>query len=610
MTYSTAKRRTSLFLALVAPFLLLTVSPALADNWHFSAPDRIVAIGDIHGAYDALIETLQAADVIDSDLAWIGGKTNLVFTGDLLDRGADSRLVMDLIMRLETEARKDRGRVHLVLGNHEVMNLVGDLRYVADEEYASFLDMESPKERESWYRHFRRSQPADSNEEMLRAEFNKAAPPGFFGHRRAFRHDGHYGKWLLKKPLMVVVNDTVFVHGGVPPYVAEHGLYGVNVDLKKDLIDYVRKRAILQDASIMSPVYPFKKSPQILWEINQSSPLPNKFKDTAQRVIDLTLSPLHKPVGPTWYRGTASCSGLIEGDALDVAFAKIGAERVVMGHTYTVTRTIQQRMSGRTIEIDTGMLKSAYRGTGNALIIEGDKVHVVNQDGGTELSPIEHPVRVGHEEMAIDDDGLAEILRTGFVTQLAADGAAWKLVHVETDEQWVFAYFRDLPEGHQSAPEIAAYKLDRMLQLGMIPVTVRREIDGKQGTLQFVPADAITERERVATGQGDGAPCGLDKQQSAMHVFDVLINNGVRTPSTMLYSPDNWLLMLVDHEHSFGTDAGRPEHLRNVELAIGNQWRNALRKLDDNTLRDALGDILDEQQLAALGHRRDSLIND
>jgi len=610
MTNTIPKRRTGLCLALIAPLLLLSVPPVLADKWHFSAPDRIVAIGDVHGAYDALIETLQVAGIIDDDLAWSGGKTHLVSTGDLLDRGADSRLVMDLIMRLEREASRAGGKVHLVLGNHEVMNLVGDLRYVADEEYASFLDMESAKERESWYQHFRKSKPADSDESMLRAEFNKAAPPGFFGHRRAFRPDGHYGKWLLKKPLMVVVNDTVFVHGGVPPYVAEHGLKGINVTLKEDLIDYVKTRAILQDAAVMSPIYPFKKTPQIMWERNQAGQLAEEDKDNAQRVIDLTHSPLHKPVGPTWYRGTASCSGLIEGDALDAAFSRIDANRVVMGHTYTVTRLIQQRMGGRTVEIDTGMLNSTYGGSGHALIIEDDVLSVVNQDGRTELSPIDHPVRVGHEDMALDDDGLEEILRNGVVTQLAADGAAWQLVHVATDEHWVFAYFRELPEDHESLPEVAAYRLDRLLQLGMIPVTVRREIEGVQGTLQFVPADAITERERVATGQGDGAPCGLGKQQDAMHVFDALINNGVRSPSTMLFSPEEWLLMLVDHEHSFGTGIDRPEHLRDVDLAIGNQWREALRKLDDDTLQDNLGNVLDQQQLVALGKRRDILIND
>ena len=73
--------------------------PAFADEWHFSDVERIVAVGDVHGAYDALVATLQNAGVIDEDLKWSGGKTHLVSTGDLLDRGAHSRRVMDLMSR-------------------------------------------------------------------------------------------------------------------------------------------------------------------------------------------------------------------------------------------------------------------------------------------------------------------------------------------------------------------------------------------------------------------------------------------------------------------------------------------------------------------------------
>ena len=113
-------------------WLLLPLSFAQADEWHFSGVERIVAVSDIHGAYGALVETLQEADVVDKRLAWSGGKTHLVITGDLLDRGPDSRRVMDLVMRLEIEAPRAGGRVHQLLGNHEVMNLIGDLRYVAD----------------------------------------------------------------------------------------------------------------------------------------------------------------------------------------------------------------------------------------------------------------------------------------------------------------------------------------------------------------------------------------------------------------------------------------------------------------------------------------------
>lgn len=589
--------------------LFAPLSLAQADKWHFSGVERIVAVSDIHGAYDALVTTLQEADVINDSLAWSGGSTHFVITGDLLDRGPDSRRVMDLIMRLEHEAAFAGGRVHQLLGNHEVMNLIGDLRYVSDEEYAAFLDIETVEERELWYQRFRSSKPADSDEATVRWEFDEKAPPGFFGHRRAFRHDGVYGRWLLSKPMMIVINNTVFTHGGVPPFVAEHGLTGVNEALKKDLYDYVATRATVEDAAVMSPIDRFKGSPAILTEKMKAGQIADEFMGSVQSIVDLSESPLHGPAGPTWYRGTASCNRLIEGDALNNALGTLGATRVVIGHTSTITRQVQQRMNGRIIEIDTGMLKATYEGSGNALIIEGEEISVVNQDGRAGLSPIAHPMRVGHESMAIDDNTLAALLTHGRVVDSNTDGAAWRLVQVANDETSVFAYFRELPQNETFVPELAAYRLDRLLGLGMVPTTVRREIDGQHGTLQFVPAATMTERERVVDGEGRRAPCTLDKQMGAMYVFDALIYNPARTPSSMLYSPDDWLLMLVDHEYAFGTQEGRPMYLREVEFAIGDQWRAALLELDNKALRAELGDVLDESNLMALFNRRDALIN-
>jgi len=585
-------------------------SSALADEWHFSGVKRIVALSDIHGAYGAFVATLQKSDVIDDSLVWSGGKTHLVITGDLLDRGPESRRAMDLIIRLEQEAPIAGGRVHQLLGNHEVMNLIGDLRYVSDEEYAAFLDIESPKERELWYQRFRASKPADSDESAIRWEFDEKAPPGFFGHRRAFRHDGFYGMWLLKKPIMIVINDTAFVHGGVPPYVSDHGLTGVNVALKDDLRDYVMTRAILEDAAAMSPIERFKESPSSLTERMAAGQIADEFMSATQDVVDLSRSPLHLPVGPTWYRGTATCSRLVEGDELIAALNEISAHRVVLGHTPTVTRRVQQRMNGRIVEIDTGMLQTHYDGMGHALIIEGDKLSVVDQDGQTDLWPIPHPLRVGHESLAVDDDALASILENGIVEELNAATTARRLVKVTSDEQSVFAYFSELPRDVHFAPELAAFKLDRMLGLGMVPVTVRREIAGQDGTLQFVPPETRTERERVADGEEDKAPCPLEKQMGAMFVFDSLIYNAARTPSTMLYSPEDWLLMLVDNENSFGAEQGRPAYLKDIDLTIGEQWRTALLDIDDETLRTILGDVLDNRRITALAKRRDALLDD
>ncbi len=99
---------------------------------------RIVAIGDVHGAADAFVSILTTAGLIDANKQWIGGRTILVQTGDVTDRGAGTRAALDLLMSLEKQAAKAGGRVHALLGNHEVMNLTGHMRDASPEIFASF----------------------------------------------------------------------------------------------------------------------------------------------------------------------------------------------------------------------------------------------------------------------------------------------------------------------------------------------------------------------------------------------------------------------------------------------------------------------------------------
>jgi len=590
--------------------ILMPTGTMLASEWEFTGVDRVVAVSDIHGAYDTMVATFVAASVIDETLAWVGGATHLVITGDLLDRGSDSRKVMDLIMRLESEALAAGGRVHQLIGNHEVMNLVGDLRYVAVREYAAFADDESEEEREQWFRHYQRLQPPESDEMTLRASFDKLAPPGFFGHRRAFRADGHYGEWLLGRPLMVVIDGTAFVHGGISPFVAEHGLDGVNGDLKTELGVYVGELGVLEDQGILSPIVNFYDHPATLQAAITSEQLTEPQKKSAELIIDLNGSPIHGPNSPLWYRGTAGCSDLIEGDALNAALEKIGARRAVIGHTPTITRRVLQRMNGRVIEIDTGMNYASYKGSGNALLIEGDTLSVINESGVTNSPPVGHPRRVGYRSSSISASDLEQILSSGAITGTRLDGAGRTLVQFQAGGKELNAMFEERPRKKGSLPELAAYKLDRMIGLDMIPVTVRREVNGKQGTLQFLPTSTKSEAERGTTGGGGSAWCPLQRQWNTMYLFDALIYNAARNPSVMLYSKDNWQLMLVNHNESFRNTKTRPPHLKNIPLEITDSWLNALNGLTDNALQEKLGDVLDKRQLAALAKRRDGLIED
>src|SRR5688572_28492471 len=98
-----------------------------ADNsCDVTTTERVVAIGDVHGAHDQFVAILRAAGLIDGRSRWRGGRAILIQTGDVFDRGTDSRKSVDLLRRLERDARSAGGRVIALMGNHEVMRLVGD----------------------------------------------------------------------------------------------------------------------------------------------------------------------------------------------------------------------------------------------------------------------------------------------------------------------------------------------------------------------------------------------------------------------------------------------------------------------------------------------------
>ena len=115
---------------------------------HIKKYKRIVCIGDLHGDYDALIISLRKAKVIRGRWnRWVGGDTIIVQMGDQVDgggRGEDSKIVdsemkiMKFLMKLHNQAIAKGGGVYCLLGNHELMNVMGDFRYVSKEGAKKF----------------------------------------------------------------------------------------------------------------------------------------------------------------------------------------------------------------------------------------------------------------------------------------------------------------------------------------------------------------------------------------------------------------------------------------------------------------------------------------
>ncbi|MGB5344851.1 MAG: metallophosphoesterase [Woeseia sp.] len=583
--------------------LLLQGACANSAEVRATGVERVVAISDVHGAFDAMQRALQQAGVIDTGGQWTGGKTHLVVTGDIVDRGPESRAAMDLLMRLEPAAAAAGGQVHVLLGNHEVMNLVGDLRYVSSAEYAAFADEELPAERERWRQAFIKRATAFSSEDVLSEQFARAHPPGFFAHRRAFAADGAYGKWLLSKPLLIVLNDTAFVHGGLAPRIAEFGLDGVNAAMKKELTDYVAAVAVLNDAGLLHPGDSFYAHRKILDAAGDSGSLPQAAADAIKTVLAEAEFSIHDQDGPLWYRGNIICSPLTEQARIQPVLDALGARRVVVGHTPTVSRDVVTRLGGKVIEIDTGMLNAYYNGSGHALVLEGSDLAVVDEQGGrSQILPDPRPN--GHGAMRLAD--IEDLLQTGEVLlgEKRSDGsypAQVKRADTTLDAVFIPA------KSKKASPDVAAYRLDRMLELQAVPPTVRRELNGRDGALQLRPENNISEDQRIAKQLGGGAWCPLQAQWDAMFVFDALIQNEVRAQKDIQYSRESWQMFLTNHYDAFGTGRNLPRYLKDVPLDVNDAWRAALQSLDEQRLQQ-LEDVLDSRQLRALLKRRDTLL--
>ncbi len=215
------RRMWRLAVALAAAALTMA-QPAMAQSARGSQPQRIVAVGDLHGDYQAWIEIASRAGLIDRRSRWAGGSAVLVQTGDITDRGPDSLKIIRHLMRLQGQARRSGGRVVVVLGNHEAMNMTDDLRYVHAGEFAAFANAGSDRLRQRIYEAnkitiaaaYRSANPAMTDAEIRQA-WLAANPPGKLEHQAAWSPRGELGRWTMANPAVARIGDTLFVHGGV-----------------------------------------------------------------------------------------------------------------------------------------------------------------------------------------------------------------------------------------------------------------------------------------------------------------------------------------------------------------------------------------------------------
>lgn len=390
-------------------FFLILLVPGLAnakakkvDDYHWTGVERVIAIGDLHGDYGQYIKVMQSAGLINNRGKWIGGDTHLVQTGDITDRGDDSRKIIDHLVKLSKQARKKGGYVHLLIGNHESMNVMGDLRYVTAGEFQAFAGPNASRYQDMQWQvqldWMRDNDPTfeEIDLEAYRKEWEQRVPLGWVEHRQAWSLNGEYGGWVKDNAVAIQVNDTIFLHGGISAKYCKFSLQSL--------------------------------TEQVIAAMQSADPA--------------ATSILNDEWGPLWYRGLAQEEEEdVFGQTLDNILARYGAKRIVVGHTPT-GGVVWPRFDQRVVVNDTGI--AAYYGSHKGVLeLTAEGVTAIYGDRRIPL-PAKNEGREAYLRAVIEADSNNSQLKARLSRMLAP-----------TDEKATAPAQAATPENADTAPLVA-----------------------------------------------------------------------------------------------------------------------------------------------------------
>jgi hypothetical protein len=343
----------SRLLAILAATIVMGSALPVEARSSWDHVERVVVFGDLHGDYAKFHDMLVQAGLIDAHDGWSGGKTHLVQVGDVPDRAPDTRKIMDLLMRLEREAPRAGGYVHALIGNHEAMNMEGDLRYTTPGEFAAFADRDSPRRRDLYYdasvKALKAKPPPGGLPKFdadYRAKFDADHPLGWVEHQYAWSADGPYGRWVLGHDAVIRIDDAIYLHAGIAPSFTAFDIDALN----KALIAALQGRPQTREG------------PQnIMWDAQ------GQWSDQS----------------PVWYRGDALNDETAESPQTAAVLKRYGVHHEVVGHTKRFSM-VNSRFDGGVIFTDIAV-KAGCPDPHAFLVKQGGKLSTVYRGQQLEL---------------------------------------------------------------------------------------------------------------------------------------------------------------------------------------------------------------------------------
>jgi hypothetical protein len=589
---------------LLGVFLILLLCPAAISAreipCEWSKVEKIVAIGDIHGDYENFLSILEKVGIVNDNLHWTGGKTHLVQIGDILDRGPGAKDAFDLLMRLEKESEAAGGMVHVLLGNHEELNITGRSldypSYVTVEQFISFIPEDFFKKKTKDYI----KRLPDKDKALAESQGLNLSSDGNFrlfweklirGDKEARsvyvrNFDNTYGKWLLQKNAVIKINDIIFSHAGISEKYSKWKLRDINDQLRSELRHFIQ--------SSNNPIYsdaPF--SPKIVYD---------------------SLSPL-------WYRGLATSDERSAQKKVFQTLNRLKARYMVTGHNFFQYGKRSpfldidgvRHFGGRVYNIDTG-INRIYGGLVAALVIDNG-TFALRSVGIEQLISVSLPQQ--DKEAEASRRRLELFLKSATIEnindlQTLGRTAPWiiNLKDASFSRRAIFKYINHprpdiLLDSYKY--ELAAYELSKYLSLELVPPMVEREIKGLTGSLQIMVKNTISEWERREQNLQPKDVKTLEQAMADLRVFENLVYESCENLQDTLFDQTTSKIYRIDFSQSFA-----PENTTLQECQISRCSKSLYQRLlswDKEKVGALMVPYLNEEEIRALNTRRDLIVS-
>ena len=589
---------------LLVVFLVLLVCPAAVSAreipCEWSDVEKIVAVGDIHGDYENFLLILKKVGIVNDSLQWIGGETHLVQIGDILDRGPGAKDAFDLLMRLEKESEAAGGMVHVLLGNHEELNITGRSldypSYVTVEQFISFIPEKLLKEKTKEYI---KGLP---DNERARAE-SQGLNPSSDGNFRLYweklirederarsayvrNFDDTYGKWLVRKNTVIKIDDIVFSHAGISEKYSKWKLRDINDQVRSELRHFIQ---------------------------SSNGPMGSVARFNPKIVYD-SLSPL-------WYRGLATSDEHSAEKEVFKTLDRLKARYMVTGHNFFQYGKRSpfldidgiRHFGGRVYNIDTG-INRIYGGLVAALVIDNGTFALRSVDTG-QLTSV--PLPQQEKEAEASRRQLELFLKSAAIEnindlQTLGRTAPWiiNLKEGNVSRRAIFKYINHprpdvLFDSYKY--ELASYELSKYLGLELAPPMVEREIKGLTGSLQIMVENTISEWERREQNLQPKDVKSFEQAMADLRVFENLVYESCENLQDILLDQSISKIYRIDFSQSFA-----PEDATFPECQISRCSRSLYQRLlswDKEKVGALMAPYLNADEIRALNSRRDLIVS-